>query len=480
MMHLADYANYDALGLADLIRRREVTSRELGHCVLSAIEAVNPQLNAVIDLYQDAIDGLGDDIGPGPFHGLPILTKDFPLVAGRPAEFGSVFAKGFVPAEGSVFWDRLSAAGLVNVGRTASSEFGIAAATESSLYGPTHNPWDLTRGVSGSSGGTAAAIAAGIVPCAHGSDGGGSIRTPASFCGVVGLKPSRGRVSSAPDSNAPLLGLATEFMLTKSIRDTACLLDIVSAAVPGDGYEITMPVGSYSKAIETPPHGLRIALCTQSWSGYPVQADVMAATQSIGKKLEQLGHHVEEASPDFDYGAYLAAQKVIWAAFCANSLDELAAVLKRPIDGNHLQTTTLALYRAGKALDASALIGALATYDRITRVIGRFLARYDVLVTPTCPITPETIGTHDPNRAGLDIDDVFADLASKETFSALFNATGSPALSLPVGWAGSGLPIGIQFVAAFGREDLLLRLGRVLETEIGWRQHRPAVHVSRP
>lgn len=480
MMSLADYASHDALGLAELLRRREVTPRELGYCALAAIEKVNPRLNAVVDIYRDALDGLGDRPGPGPFHGVPILTKDFALVAGRPAEFGSVFAKGHVTHDDSVFWERLRAAGLVNIGRTASSEFGIAAATESSLYGPTHNPWDLTRGVSGSSGGSAAAVAAGLVPCAHGSDGGGSIRTPASFCGVIGLKPSRGRVSSAPDCNAPLLGLATEFMLTKSIRDTAALLDLVCGAVPGDGYEIVRPAESYIKAIASPPQGLRIALCTTSWSGYPLEADVIAATQATGRQLEQLGHIVEEASPDIDYAAFLAAQKIIWAATCAQGLDQLSASLKRPLDAAHLQSTTLAVYRRGKQLDAAALVSALTVYDQVTRAIGRFLARYDVLVTPTCAITPEPIGTHNPNRPGLDIDDVFADLAPKETFSALFNGTGSPALSLPLGQNKTGLPIGIQFVAAFGREELLLRLGRVLEQEIGWHDQRPPVHVSRP
>lgn len=299
MMQLADYASYDALGLAELISRREITPRELGRCVLSAIEAVNSRLNSVVDVYQDAIDNLGENVGPGPFHGLPILTKDFPLIAGRPAEFGSIFAKGFVPKEGSAFWDKLSAAGLVNVGRTASSEFGIAAATESSLYGPTHNPWDITRGVAGSSGGSAASVAAGIVPCAHGSDGGGSIRTPASFCGVIGLKPSRGRVSSAPDSNAPLLGLATEFMLTRSIRDTACLLDLVSGAVPGDGYEIAMPAGSYLQSIDTPPRQLRIALCTQSWSGYPLQPDVSLPPRQSGESLRNSAMLWKRPAPNF-------------------------------------------------------------------------------------------------------------------------------------------------------------------------------------
>jgi amidase len=245
MMSLADYASHDALGLAELLRRREVTPKELGQCALAAIEAVNPRLNAVIDLYHDAIAGLGETAGPGPFHGVPILTKDFPLAKGRSAEFGSVLAKGHVASEDSAFWERLRDGGLVNIGRTTTSEFGIAAATETALYGATRNPWDLTRSVAGSSGGSAAAVAAGIVPCAHGSDGGGSIRMPAAFCGIVGLKPSRGRISHAPDGNESLLGLATEFLLTKSIRDTAALLDLTCAPVPGDGYEIVQPSGSY-------------------------------------------------------------------------------------------------------------------------------------------------------------------------------------------------------------------------------------------
>jgi amidase len=207
---------------------------------------------------------------------------------------------------------------------------------------------------------------------------------------------------------------------------------------------------------------------------------VIAATKASGQKLEQLGHHVEEASPEFDYAGFLAAQKVIWAATCAEGLDGLAAHLKRPIDAAHLQSTALAMYRHGKTLDAAALVAALAVYDRVTRAVGRFLARYDLLVTPTCTITPELIGTYNPGRAGMTIDDVFDDLAPKETFTALFNGTGSPAMSLPLGWSSQGLPIGIQVVASFGREDLLLRLGQVLEDEIGWSDQRPPVHVSRP
>jgi amidase len=478
VLQLKEFAEFDGLGLADLIRRRETTPRELGRCILAGIDAVNPQLNAVIETYADAIEALGDAPGAAPFYGLPTLTKDFPLEAGRPGECGSVFAKGLKASYDHAFWLKLKAGGLANIGRTTTSEFGIAAATESSLYGATHNPWDVTRGVSGSSGGSAAAVAAGIVPFAQGADGGGSIRTPSAFCGVVGLKPSRGRVSGAPESNAPLLGLAISFMLTRTIRDTAVLLDLASGAVPGDGYEIAPPAISYAEAIKTPPKALRIALCTTSWSGYPIEAEVKAAVLEAGRRLEGLGHHVVEAGPNFAYEPYLAAQKVIWAAFTAQSLDELAGMLRRPIDESGLQQTTLAMYRHGKSLDAASLIGALGVYDQITRAVGEFLASHDVLITPTCPITAELIGMHDPDRPGRSIDTIFEDLAPKETFSALFNGTGSPAMSLPLGRSKAGLPIGVQLIAAFGRDDLLLKLGAVLEAEYKWVRHRPPVHVA--
>src|SRR5690606_9497188 len=194
-------------------------------------------------------------------------------------------------------------------GRTTSSEFGLAAATETLLHGATRNPWDVSRGVSGSSGGAAAAVAAGIVPFAQGSDGGGSIRNPASFCGLIGLKPSRGRITGSPNANAPLLGLATGFILTRSVRDTAALLDICHGPDAGDGYEIALPTDTYRQAIEIRPKGLRVALCTRSWSGVPIDPEVLAAAVSVAARLTSHGHHVEEASPDFDYAAFLYAQK---------------------------------------------------------------------------------------------------------------------------------------------------------------------------
>lgn len=482
-MHLDEYTTYDGTGLARLLAAGDVTARELGRCLLEAVAAVNPALNAVVEIYCDAIEALPQGAGPAPFHGLPTLTKDFPVEAGRPAEFGSRLAQGFCAGADAVYWQRLRGGGLVNAGRTTSSEFGVPAATETLLYGATRNPWNLERGVAGSSGGAAAAVAAGIVPFAQGSDGGGSIRNPASFCGLIGLKPSRGRVTGSPNANAPLLGLGTAFMLTRSVRDTAALLDLCHGPDAGDGYEIAPPATAYLEAIERRPAGLRVALCTRSWSGTPVDSEVVEATRSVARRLALFGHHVEEASPEFDYEAFLDAQKVIWAADAASGIAAMAGETGRSADGE-LGASVHALYRWGLGLSAARLIEALRVYDRVTRQVGRFLAGFDLLLTPTAAVVPERLGTFDPNRAGIDADTVFADLAPKETFTALFNATGQPAVSLPTGRSADGLPIGSQLVASFGREDLLLAVARQLEEELAggpgiWGQGRPVIHAGK-
>lgn len=481
-MRLDEYAAHDGTGLARLLAKGEVTPRELGRCVEQAVAAVNPTLNAVIELYPDALESLPETASATPFGGIPTLTKDFPIEAGRPAEFGSRLAQGFRAGHDAVYWTRLRRGGLVNAGRTTSSEFGVPAATESPLYGATRNPWNPERGVAGSSGGAAAAVAAGIVPFAQGSDGGGSIRNPAAFCGLIGLKPSRGRVTGSPNANAPLLGLATAFMLTRSVRDTAAILDLCHGSDAGDGYEIAPPAGTYVDAITRKPKGLRIALCLQSWSGVQTDREVAAATGSAAARFASLGHHVEEASPDFDYHAFLHAQKVIWAADAAANMPAMGRLMNRSMD-EALGASVHALYRWGLDISGAELIRAFAVYDRITRQVGRFLAGYDLLLTPTSTILPEPIGTFDPNRAGINADGVFDDLAPKETFTALFNATGQPAISLPLGRSSEGLPIGIQLVARFGREDLLLAAARQIEEEMEgapgiWGQGHPAIHVG--
>ncbi|UDF28381.1 UNVERIFIED_ORG: amidase [Roseateles sp. XES5] len=481
-MRLDEYAAHDGTSLARLLAKGDITPRALGRCLEEAVAAVNPALNAVVELYPDALEGLPETATATPFGGIPTLTKDFPIEAGRPAEFGSRLAQGFRAGHDAVYWTRLRAGGLVNAGRTTSSEFGVPAATESPLYGATRNPWNPERGVAGSSGGAAAAVAAGIVPFAQGSDGGGSIRNPAAFCGLIGLKPSRGRVTGAPNANAPLLGLATAFMLTRSVRDTAALLDLCHGPDAGDGYEISAPAGTYLDAMQRTPRSLRIALCTTSWSGVPLDPEVAAATRAAAERFASLGHHVEEASPDFDYPAFLHAQKVIWAADAAAHMPAMARHRDRSLDDT-LGASVYAVYRWGLGISGAQLIDALAVYDRVTRQVGRFLAGYDLLLTPTSAMLPEPIGTFDPNRAGIDVHGVFDDLAPKETFTALFNATGHPAISLPLGRSRDGLPIGIQLVARFGREDLLLAAARQIEEEVEsapgiWGQGRPAIHAG--
>lgn len=483
-MRLDEYTACDGTGLARLIAAGEVTHAELARCVSDAAAGVNPAINAVIELYPDALEAMPGAALTAPFHGVPTLTKDFPVEAGRPASFGSRLAHGFRANADSVYWRRLREAGLVNVGRTTSSEFGVAATTETLLCGATRNPWDISRGVSGSSGGAAAAVAAGIVPFAQGSDGGGSIRNPAAFCGLIGLKPSRGRVTGSPGAVAPLLGLATSFMLTRSVRDTAALLDACQGPDAGDGYEIVQPSQSYLSAINVPPKNLRIAVCTRSWSGVRVDPEIIAAVEASAARLEAFGHRVEIASPDFDYGAFLHAQKIIWAADSAASLPALAAHMGRVLDEHTIGSTVMALYREGLSLSAAQLMMALAAYDHVTRQIGQFLDRYDLLLTPTSTMLPEPIGSFNPDRNDLDIDAVFDDLAPKETFTALFNATGHPAISLPLGRSLTGLPVGIQLIGPFGRENVLLGVARQLEAELDtgngiWGQGLPAIHAAK-
>ena len=430
-------------------------------------------------LYSDALDELGSTVGPAPFLGLPTLTKDFPVERRRPAEFGSVLTKGYHPDQDQAFWARLRAKGLMNVGRTACPEFGMACVTESSLYGTTRNPWDPALTPSGSSGGSAAAVAAGVVPFAHGNDGGGSIRMPASYCGVIGLKPSRGRVSGSPAPNSTLFGLAAEFFLTRSVRDTALLLDHISGPEAGDPFEIAAPPQPYLEVINKAPRKLRVAVCTRSWAGLSVDPEIVSATEAAGRHLESLGHHVECASPEFDYSSYLNAEKIIWSAFADQALRDLAQHLGRPVDATTLQSMTLALMDFGRTLRAADLSRAFETYEIVTRIVGRFLAQFDLLVTPTCPHLPEPVGTRFPGRPNITADDVIADWAVMESFCTLFNATGLPAVSLPLAQSAAGLPIGVQFVAPFGREDTLLSVAHALEAEVKWGARRPTIHVSR-
>jgi amidase len=476
-MNLSEYASYDALGLADLVRRKEVTPRELCHLALQAIETLNPQINAVIETFPARADSA--PASDGPFAGVPFLVKDFPIEAGVKAEMGSQLAAGFTPARDSVLMQRFRQAGLINLGRTTTSEFGLAALTVSRHTGATRNPWDLSRTTAGSSGGAAAAVAAGIVPLANGGDGGGSIRNPASFCGLVGLKPTRGRISLGPDTGDPYSGMVVGFALTRTVRDCAAALDAVEGPAIGDPFEIPRPATPYLAEIAQAPGRLRVAVTTKPWSGLPLDPEIDTAVAATVRLLERMGHTVIEDTPRLDYDAFLAAQIDLWCGHTAAFIDAIAQAVGRTPSEENLQTTSWATYVAGKALPATHLVAAEEHYNLVTRAVAQFLAGYDVLLTPTNTCLPLPFGAHELDAPGATVQDLFDHLAPIETFSALFNGTGHPALSLPLHVSRAGLPIGLQFVAGFGREATLLRLAAALEQARPWRDRRPAVHVSR-
>ena len=478
-MRLDEYAAHDGLGLAELVRKGEVTPRELGELALAGIAKVNPRLNAVIETFPKRVDSLSKTATPkGPFGGVPILLKDFPIEKGVRGEMGSQLFAGFAPDHDNELMLALRRAGFVTLGRTASSELGLAALTRSRHSGITRNPWDPSRSTAGSTGGGAAAAVAGIVPIVQGSDGGGSIRNPASFCGLVGLKPSRGRISAGPDDGDPLSGMAIAFVITRSLRDCAALLDAVSGPGVGDPFEIAGPERPYAEELRRPAGKLRIAFTAKAWSGLPLDPELAAGVRSVARLLESMGHEVSEQAPAFDYEQFLAAQIDLWCGHTAYGIDSLAEALGRKPGPDNLQTTTWATYEAGRRLSALRFLAAEAVYNTVTRQVGDFFRNVDVLLTPTCTVQPLALDAHDIDRPGATVADLFDHLAPIETFTALFNGTGQPAMSLPLCWSKASLPLGMQLVGRFGDEATLFRLAAALEQALPWHDRRPPIHVA--
>ncbi|MFO1057606.1 MAG: amidase [Dongiaceae bacterium] len=475
-MMLDEYARQDGLGLAELVRRREVAPRELGALALAGAAKVNPRLNAVLETFPERLERLPEPAGP--FGGVPTLVKDFPIEKGVRGEMGSKLFAGYAPDEDSELMVRLRRAGLVNLGRTASSELGLAALTVSALCGITRNPWDPARSTAGSTGGGAAAVAAGVVPVAQGGDGGGSIRNPASCCGLVGLKPTRGRISAAPGDGDPYSGMAIGFMLTRTVRDCAALLDATAGSGVGDPFEIAPPERPWLAEVGARPEPCRIAFTTTAWSGLPVDPAVVAATHATARLLESMGHEVVEASPRFDYESFLAAQIDLWCGHTAHGIAAGAAALGRTPAPGLLQTTTWAVYQAGIALGAVRFLDAEAEYNRVTRQVAAFFGDVDLLLTPTMTVPPLPLDAHRLDEPGATVKDLFDHLAPIESFTALFNATGQPAMSLPLGWSPQGLPLGLQLVGRFGDEARLFRIAGALEEAMPWRDRRPPIHVA--
>jgi len=465
----------DALAQAELVRQGKISHLELIEAAIERIEYVNPQINAVVtEMYELARTAAEGKSQTGPFAGVPFLLKDLQAAyEGVPMTMGSKYMKDFVPNGDSELVKRYKRAGLIVVGKTNTPEFGIFPTTEPKLFGPARNPWDTTRMTGGSSGGSAAAVAAGIVPMAHANDGGGSIRIPASCCGVFGLKPTRARNPLGPHFGDMFSGLIAEHAVTRSVRDSATLLDATAGYDPGDPYIAPSPARPFAQEVGVDPGRLKIAFTTKPITDVPVHSDCVAAVQDAAKLCEELGHDVVEAAPKLNGEMIVNAFMTIWAAGNAWTAESLSFAVGRQPQQEDLEPATWALIEMGRRRSAAKYLLAVQTLQIFSRHVARFMEHYDVMLTPVLAEPPLPLGSFDSSpddpMAGMRRAGQFA------PFTPLFNATGQPAMSVPLYWNAEGLPIGVQFVGRYGDEATLFRLASQLETARPWAGRRPPV-----
>ena len=397
MLTADEYAAQDGLGLAKLVADGEVTPQDLLETVQAAIARLNPVINAVCRTLPDAAAPIAAGLPQGPFTGVPLLTKElFPHAKGVRCDAGSRLVEGLIGTHDTTMMTRFRRAGFVHAGGVQTPEFGYSPTTENKLFGPVRNPWNVAHSAGGSSGGAGAAVASGIVPIAHASDGGGSIRIPASCDGLVGLKPSRDRMPTGPDSADPLCGLAVEFVLTRSVRDCAAALDALAGADPGAPGLPVPPPHPFLRLASLPPPALRIAWTGHTFGGEASHPDCMTAAEETAKLLASLGHAVEEKTPQLDWEAYLENVHVIWTTQTTASVDGLAALTGRRVGPDTLEAVTLACYEDGKRHSGTDLLRAMANGNLVSRQMGSFFEEADILVTPTIARPPALLGELGP------------------------------------------------------------------------------------
>jgi amidase len=463
----------DATAQAALIASGEVAAHELTQAAIDRIDKVDGTINAVIHRrFEKALAEVDAGLPPGPFRGVPFLIKDlFADSAGDPAHQGNRALKeaGWTAQRDSWLVGRLRAAGFAFLGRTNTPEFGLVPVTEPQAYGACRNPWDPSRSPGGSSGGSAAAVAAGMVPVAHASDGGGSIRIPASMCGLVGLKPSRGRTTLGPDGDES--ALSVQHVVARSVRDTAALLDVLRGPGPGDMVTAPPPARPYLSEVTVRPAPLRIGTL-DSRPGAPVDPECRAAVNSTALLLEQLGHFVSDDHPEID-GEASRSFGARWVVNARVRLNWLGRLLGREVNADDVEPLTWAMASVGASVAGADYAAAVASGSVLARKFGLWWEDHDLLVTPTLGELPPLIGELEPPP-----DDPFA--TQERTgrlvpFTTHFNVTGQPAISLPLHVSASGLPVGVQIVAAYGREDLLIQVAAQLEEAAPWQDRRPPI-----
>lgn len=469
-----ELAALDATGQADLVRSRQLSPLELVDAAIARIEALNPQLNAVVTpAYSRARQAASQVALDGVFAGVPYLVKDLNThLEGVRLTEGSRFTGDFVSPLDQELIRRHRRAGLVALGRTNTPEFGILPTTEPRRHGPTRNPWNIAHSSGGSSGGSAAAVASGMVPLAHASDGGGSIRIPASCCGLFGLKPTRMRNPTGPANGDGLAGFSVEHAVTRSVRDSAILLDATAGPDAGAPYYAAPPARPYRQEVGADPGRLRIALSTAALTGVPVDPECQRAARVAAHACEELGHHVFEFAPrDLDGDAISAAFVTVYNAGAAAAVDGWARTLEREPEADELEPLTAAMRGAGHASNAADYLLALWSLQQVSRRIAAHFRDFDVWLTPVLAEPPLPLGTFDAPadnpmfpllRAALYV-----------PFTPVANFTGRPAMSVPLHWTPDGLPVGSHFVGRYGDEATLFRLAAQLELARPWSGRRP-------
>ncbi len=491
---MPEYENYDGLGLAALVRDKQVKPAELVKAAIYRAEKLNPALNAIVTpAYERAIEYAGKELPDGPFSGVPFLLKDL-LAAWKGVRMtsGSRAYKDYVPDYDSELVRRFRRSGSVFLGKTNTPEFGLMGVTEPELHGPARNPWDLSRTPGGSSGGSAAAVASGIVPLASGGDGGGSIRIPSAYCGLFGLKPTRFRTPTGPTKGRIWHGAAVEHVLSRSVRDCAAMLDAVQGADCGAPFVIHPPQIPYIEETARGPGVLKVAFCTESPLGTEVDPECKAAVEDAARLMEEMGHKVEEAKPELDGIALAQSYFVLYFGEVAADIKEAARDIGRAPGRKDFETSTWFFGELGKYYNAREFTEAIRSWDKAARVMGEFHENYGLYLTPVTAAPPAKIGELLPGgveEAAMTVINVLKlgrlakatgmvqklalDILARTPFTQLANFTGQPAMSLPLHEHDSGLPCGVQVTAPFGDEALLFRVAAELEKARPWFHKRP-------
>jgi amidase len=468
--------SHDAMGLAELVRKKQVSAGELLESAIGRAEALNPRFNFIAQKHYDyGRAAIARGLPQGPFSGVPWLLKDLnTYVAGLPTENGSRFFKGYKPEVTSELVRRIEKAGFVIFGKTTVPELGLTGTTENKLTGDTRNPWNPAHITGGSSGGAAAAVAAGVLPAAHATDGGGSIRIPASCCGLFGLKPSRGRVPMGPPRTEGWAGLSVHHAITHSVRDSAAILDATQGPEPGSRYAAPTPAESFLSQVGKAPGRLRIALMLNAPAGSPVDPECIEAARKAARLCESLGHHVEEAAPKLDMAAIGTASFVLIGSSVAADMLDRAKATGVAIGPDVLEPITLGFVGFGQKTTGMDFARANNTLQTAAITMAQFMANYDVILSPTLAAPPLELG-----RINLSPDVDFMAWGQRtgafSPFAQMANLTGQPAMSVPLAMSSGGLPIGVMFMGRYGDEALLFRLAGQLETAMPWKNRRPAI-----